>query len=474
MGNYFAKLTPCLTQPRGTDQADRASDQQPDHAPRPDAISKGVEEQVAEPDAMDEGVEGQVTQLDTDSDGVEDQAIHDDSVSEGIEEGEAAYRPGGFHPVYIGDVFSDRYKVLNKIGYGQYSTVWLVKDLQASGDGPSVFRALKVLSAICYGQGHDTFEKEILTHLRDGDRDQLGYNYVCHLVEGFAHQGPNGTHTCLVFEIMGETLSSFGVWFSEHMIPPAIMHRFAIQLVLALDFAHEHDVIHTDIKPDNIFVKFCDHSLIESGYLKEVPIPEQDREETQYCPVPSRPLRGYYFDPSNTRADQFNIALGDWGVSSWTTKHLCETIQPVALRSPEVIIGAPWSASTDWWNLGAVLLEVFRTVRMFDGGVPPDGHYEPKEHLSEIVDLFGPFPKALLEKGDPDMVCDVFDEEGRVKDAEPYEGPGLSSEDYMPGLTQESREKFASFLQFMMKIDPEERPEAMDLLRHPWLDAVRA
>lgn len=47
-----------------------------------------------------------------------------------IEESGNVYRPGGCHPVYIGDVYNDRYKVLNKIGYGVYSTVWLVKDLQ--------------------------------------------------------------------------------------------------------------------------------------------------------------------------------------------------------------------------------------------------------------------------------------------------------------------------------------------------------
>lgn len=47
-----------------------------------------------------------------------------------IEEGKSKYRPGGFHPVYIGDVYNDRYKVVNKIGYGVYSTVWLVKDLK--------------------------------------------------------------------------------------------------------------------------------------------------------------------------------------------------------------------------------------------------------------------------------------------------------------------------------------------------------
>jgi serine/threonine-protein kinase SRPK3 len=48
-----------------------------------------------------------------------------------IEEGTEGYRPGGFHPIYIGDVFKTRYKVLNKIGYGVYSTIWLVRDLQS-------------------------------------------------------------------------------------------------------------------------------------------------------------------------------------------------------------------------------------------------------------------------------------------------------------------------------------------------------
>ena len=49
--------------------------------------------------------------------------------SSNIEEGRDAYHPGGFHPVYIGDVYASKYEVMSKIGYGRYSTVWLVKDL---------------------------------------------------------------------------------------------------------------------------------------------------------------------------------------------------------------------------------------------------------------------------------------------------------------------------------------------------------
>ena len=45
-----------------------------------------------------------------------------------IEEGLGAYHPGGFHPVRLGDVYHNRYKVLSKLGYGRYSTVWLALD----------------------------------------------------------------------------------------------------------------------------------------------------------------------------------------------------------------------------------------------------------------------------------------------------------------------------------------------------------
>lgn len=56
-------------------------------------------------------------------------ASHDSHKDEDYEERTISYRRGGFHPVYVGDVYNDRYTILRKIGYGRYSTVWLVRDL---------------------------------------------------------------------------------------------------------------------------------------------------------------------------------------------------------------------------------------------------------------------------------------------------------------------------------------------------------
>ena len=39
------------------------------------------------------------------------------------------YEPGGFHRVTLGETFdNERYTVLQKLGFGQYSTVWLALD----------------------------------------------------------------------------------------------------------------------------------------------------------------------------------------------------------------------------------------------------------------------------------------------------------------------------------------------------------
>ena len=39
------------------------------------------------------------------------------------------YRPGGYHPVSLGDTFKDgRYEIHHKLGWGGFSTVWLAHD----------------------------------------------------------------------------------------------------------------------------------------------------------------------------------------------------------------------------------------------------------------------------------------------------------------------------------------------------------
>ncbi|KAK1836722.1 serine/threonine protein kinase [Podospora conica] len=374
-----------------------------------------------------------------------------------IEEGRDAYKPGGLHPVYIGDVYADKYEVMSKIGWGKYSTVWLVKDLSKGPHDEHRFRALKVLAEFVYSSTvtPHIFEREILRKFRDGDRQHVGYNHVCHLVDDFELTGPNGNHVCLVLELMGESLQTFEDWFEdEETFPTDIMKRFSYQLVCALGFAHENKVIHCDIKTDNIFVKMLDTSQIESGYLVDEPIPIQDRTEERYTPIESIPLRGYYFG-------------GDLGRLS---DHMNETIQADVYRAPEVLIEAYWSESTDLWNLGVVLMRVYGGRYIFHGCALRDGsYYSAKEHISEIVEAFGDFPDNLLWGSDSEILEEVFDGDGRLKEVPPFNCPDLASEYFLPGLDHHTRHTFASFLRAMTMIDPDDRWLPEQLLEHPWI-----
>jgi hypothetical protein len=58
------------------------------------------------------------------------------------EEDPSDYKRGGYHRVKIGDVYNSRYKVLHKLGWGYFSTVWLVWDSKLQRHG-----ALKVVKS---------------------------------------------------------------------------------------------------------------------------------------------------------------------------------------------------------------------------------------------------------------------------------------------------------------------------------------
>ncbi|CBF87732.1 predicted protein [Aspergillus nidulans FGSC A4] len=163
-----------------------------------------------------------------------------------------------------------------------------------------------------------------------------------------------------------------------------------------------------------------------------IDVPQQNRSEERYTVIPSTPLRRYYFNEDDkARVSEIDIALGDWGVSSWTDPHLSENIQPVALRAPEVLIHAP-------------------------------GTQAP---------TFGTSTPSCLNWG-PGTGEGDLDDEGRVKGGLATQRPQLSSDSFMPGLDKEVRDEFASWLRAAMRINPTERASAEDLLRHPWLGAL--
>ena len=56
--------------------------------------------------------------------------------------------------------------------------------------------------------------------------------------------------------------------------------------------------------------------------------------------------------------DIISVKIADLGNACWVGHHFTNDIQTRQYRSPEVILGAKWGASTDVWSMAAM-------VRMF-------------------------------------------------------------------------------------------------------------
>lgn len=120
------------------------------------------------------------------------------------------YRIGGYHPTIIGDAFHDgRYEIINKLGFGGYSSIWLARDHHQEH-----YVSLKILAA---SQSAQCNEAKILRLLSgsgggsdnnpDSGPGHLGRQFIPRLLEDFTFDGPNGRHLCLVQGVAARSIT---------------------------------------------------------------------------------------------------------------------------------------------------------------------------------------------------------------------------------------------------------------------------
>lgn len=64
------------------------------------------------------------------AEGADPSADSDVYFTESDDEDHREYKRGGYHPVSIGEVYANRYRIEAKLGWGHFSTVWLATDLK--------------------------------------------------------------------------------------------------------------------------------------------------------------------------------------------------------------------------------------------------------------------------------------------------------------------------------------------------------
>eukprot|EP01050_Picozoa_sp_SAG11_P015442 SAG11_NODE_2002_length_3938_cov_2.562126_4_plen_153_part_00 len=111
---------------------------------------------------------------------------------------------GGYHRCQLGEIFNDgRYMALQKLGWGHFSTVWLVYDKREER-----VAALKIQKSATRYTEAAADEVEMLVMLNTHKGEDRTVESIVTLLDHFFHYGPHGKHMCMVFELMGQSLLS--------------------------------------------------------------------------------------------------------------------------------------------------------------------------------------------------------------------------------------------------------------------------
>ncbi|XP_065314012.1 SRSF protein kinase 3-like isoform X2 [Gordionus sp. m RMFG-2023] len=164
------------------------------------------------------------------------------------------YCKGGYHSVMIGDLFNERYHVIRKMGWGHFSTVWLCWDIKSKG-----FVAMKVVKSASHYTESALDEIKLLRCVRDTAPNNSYREKTVQLLDDFKITGLNGTHVCMVFEVLGHNLLKLIIRCSYRGIPLINVKRIIKQVLQGLYYLHyKCRIIHTDIKPENILITIPD------------------------------------------------------------------------------------------------------------------------------------------------------------------------------------------------------------------------
>ncbi|EGP87145.1 uncharacterized protein MYCGRDRAFT_42881 [Zymoseptoria tritici IPO323] len=431
---------------------------------------------------------------------------------EGIEDVED-YRPGGFHPVHLGDVYEERYRVLLKLGAGGYSTTWLAHDSVAAR-----YVALKIVKA---SETSNCVERQTHQSLSSSQSGHPGRAHVRCLLAHFTITGPNGNHFCLVSEVAGPTLPSLyenRESLYARRLRAAVARKISKQVAQAVGFLHSSGIGHggksfvsvlsyartnalTDITVPNILLKL---KSIDEWTEKDIyerfgqPCKEEPRMVSGLSLGPSAPR--YIVEAARVPEERFlaeEVFLIDLGVSFplKDPPRPQDIGVPLMYRAPETIFESRYDKFSDLWSLACVIFEIRAGTPIFESFMGTED-----EIIKQWVQMKGKMPEpwwsswdtrssAFDESGKPlprgpdaetwtneypleEMIADIGEDDNAEEnetadDAHIQQKPSLLE---LAGtrITKDEAASLNDLLGQMFQWKPDDRISVEQILEHPW------
>jgi len=335
-----------------------------------------------------------------------------------------------------------RYTLQEKIGSGTFSDVWLA----TAGNKKVAIKVILPIKEYYYYDAKD-YEKKLLKHIQDKK-----VNGVIQMLDSFTFYHEKKRYYALVFDLLGISMYQFQKNLKKSQIddvkkcglPIVMFQKIAREFIETLADLHEKaNVIHTDLKPENLVFG------------------NQNLSTSKKC------------------------VLIDFGSAVREGKdHKGGIISTRQYRAPEVILGNYWSYPADIWSYGCILFELFTGDLLFRT-------HNSLEHLNLIekklqtriqtrprdARIFkkyfhqDPFKKNNFFLKRMDFVFsekDEYNEREKEKSMEKL----LFSNQKEDSRRRHILKSLVDLLKKCLQIDPEQRITARQALEHPFFSFI--
>ncbi|KAI5202908.1 kinase-like protein [Aureobasidium subglaciale] len=335
--------------------------------------------------------------------------------------------PEGYYRIILGELLDDRYHVQTNLGKGVFSAV--VRALDTTTNRTVAIKIIRTQESM-YKAGMK--EIEILQTLAEADPEDK--KHIIRLERHFEHKG----HLCMVFENLSinlrEVLKKFGRDIGINIIA---VRQYALQMFLGLTLLKKCEILHADLKPDNVLV--------------------------------------------NEKRNQLKIAdLGS--AMSADDNDVTDALVSRFYRAPEIMLGIKHDYAIDMWSIGCTLFELYTGKICFTGATN-------NQMLKGILECRGKIPNRMLKRSE--FWAQHFEPDGtflsqeidnvtrrevvrrmnitRTVPAKELKARLFASSKGLSPADAKELNLFADLLDKCLAVDPVRRITPTDALKHPFI-----
>jgi serine/threonine-protein kinase SRPK3 len=387
---------------------------------------------------------------------------------------------------YYGMVLDHRYILLHKIGSGAFASVWL--SYYINDPKKQYYYAIKIQNPDDYTEG--LLEIETFKKIKN-----INSEYLLNIIEDFKFKPINSNKyaLCMVFELMACSLYQL-IRRGEYKkgLNADVVYNITIQIIKGLKDIHEKlNMIHTDIKPENILIRGYEKKIkeiineVNKYNLSDIYNNILEEEKNNFTSslkkrknikklkqIINEKIKNTVIEImdkiiTNSESEKeleinnlsdIKIVISDFGsVINLKNYDKNVEIQTRYYRAPEIVLQCGFTHKCDIWSLGCTVYELVTGDILFDP--EKDSKYSRDfHHIYWFYEICGDIPKWMIEKSNKKK--DFFKNNGDylVKKPDLWNiREVIKEEKELNEINNLNLDKIINMIECMLNIDPNKR-----------------